>query len=370
MPTFNDIPLLVEQQQDVDRLCATLSKHEEIAIDTEFVRTSTYAPRLGLLQIAVEGCETCVDPLAELNLEPLWDLLFDPVRTSILHSGKQDMEVFWFTCGKVIPSLIDTQTCAALLGYPAQIGYAGLTAEMLNVQIAKSQTRTDWSRRPLTDAQLQYAAEDVEYLAPLHTQMKQRLLELDRYEWALEDSKALADISLYEPAPDNAWQRIKSIPFLPSAEQARARALANWRERRAVNSDKPRSWILSDKALLQLAQQNPQGTEALHKIEDLQPGLIRSQGDRLLAILSDTNAAIAKGDLEFTQLIPNPEKDRAQLKKLSAIIRTEAEKLGIAAEVLGSKRDIQALLNGATNCRLTTGWRRQVVGEQLLAASA
>jgi ribonuclease D len=370
MPTFNDIPLLVEQQPHLDQLCAYLDKHNEIAIDTEFVRTNTYAPRLGLLQIAVNDMAACVDPLTDMNMDQLWDLLFDAKRTSILHSGKQDMEVFWYTCGKVIPNLIDTQACAALLGHPAQIGYAGLIAELINIEIAKSQTRTDWSRRPLTEAQLEYAAEDVEHLSAIHELMKQRLLDLGRYEWALEDSRALADIKLYKPNPDNAWQRLKSIPFLSPADQARARALAAWREQRAVDADKPRSWILSDKALLQMAQQNPTNSNDFNRIDDLAPAVIRNQGGHLLEVLKDTNAAVDNGELVFIQEIPNPEKDKAQVKVLSAIIRTEAEKLGIATEVVGSKRDIQALMKNDAQCRLTSGWRREIVGEQLLAALA
>ncbi|MGI9290060.1 MAG: ribonuclease D, partial [Gammaproteobacteria bacterium] len=336
-----------------------------------FVRTNTYAPRLGLLQVAINEQTACIDPLADMNLSRLWEILFDPERTSILHSGKQDMEVFWFTCGKVTPKLIDTQVCAALLGHPAQIGYAGLAAELVNAEIAKTQTRTDWSRRPLTEAQLHYAAEDVEHLANMHELLKSSLVKLGRYQWALEDSLAITDISLYRPDPDSAWQRLKSIPFLPPAEQARARALAAWREQRAVDADKPRSWILSDKALLQIAQQNPNRTDALRNIDDLPAAVIRKQGDRLLDLIENTNQAVAEGDLKLTQEFPNPEQDKARVKKLSAIIRAEAEGLNVAAEVLGSKRDIQALIravNEGKDCRLTTGWRKHVVGDKLLEA--
>jgi len=370
MPTFNDIPLLVQQQADLDQLCELISNENEIAVDTEFVRTNTYAPSLGLIQIAIDNRTACVDPLADLRLDRLWELLFDAQRTSIIHSGKQDMEVLWFTCGKVIPNLIDTQICAALLGLPAQIGYAGLSAELLDIEIPKSQTRTDWSRRPLTEAQLHYAAEDVEHLCTIHERLKARLTEQNRYDWAVEDSCALADISLYKPAPENAWQRLKSIPFLAPAEQARARALATWREQRAVDADKPRSWILSDKALLQIAQQNPQQVNDLRRIKDLPQAVMRKQGERFIALLEKTNTAVNNGELVFSQEIPNPEKDRARVKKLSAVIRAEAEKLDIAAEIIGSKRDIQAFLKDPEKCRLTTGWRRQVVGEKLLTLSA
>jgi ribonuclease D len=277
------------------------------------------------------------------------------------------MEVLWYTCGKIIPNLIDTQICSALLGYPAQIGYAGLAADLVNADIAKSQTRTDWSRRPLTDAQLHYAAEDVEHLTQMHEILKRRLNDLGRYEWALEDSRGLCNTDLYKPAPDKAWQRLKSIPFLPAEQQARARALAVWREQRAVTVDKPRGWILSDKALLQLAERNPETLPSLEDIEALPHGVIRNQGKKLLAILVEANRALAAGDVSYQQISPDRDKDKALGKKLSAIVRATAEELEIANEVLGSKRDIQALISGNGSSRIMSGWRYALIGEAMLA---
>jgi ribonuclease D len=367
MPTLQKIPLLIQEQAHLDQACEVISTHDQIVIDTEFVRTNTYAPHLGLVQIAAGDTIVCVDPLADMDMSHCWDLLFDPARANILHSGSQDMEVLWFTCKQVIQNPIDTQVCSALLGYPAQIGYAGLAKELLDVDISKDQTRTDWTRRPLTDAQLKYAAEDVEHLGKMHDILKQRLTDLGRYEWALEDSRLLCNTSLYKPAPDKAWQRLKSIPFLPADQQARARVLAAWREQRAVNSDKPRGWILSDKALLHMAEQNPARLAALNDINDMPQGLIRNQGERLLNVITDANKALASGTVSYQQIFPDRDKDKALLKKLSAIVRAEAEKLGIANEVLGSKRDIQALIRGEGNSRITNGWRNALIGEAMLA---
>jgi ribonuclease D len=367
MPTLQKIPLLIQEQAHLDQACEVISAHDQIVIDTEFVRTNTYAPHLGLVQIAAGDTIVCVDPLADMDMGHYWDLLFDPARANILHSGSQDMEVLWFTCKQVIQNPIDTQVCSALLGYPAQIGYAGLAKELLDVDISKDQTRTDWTRRPLTDAQLKYAAEDVEHLGKMHDILKQRLSDLGRYEWALEDSRLLCNTSLYKPAPDKAWQRLKSIPFLPADQQARARVLAAWREQRAINSDKPRGWILSDKALLHMAEQNPARLAALNDINDMPQGLIRNQGERLLNVITDANKALASGTVSYQQIFPDRDKDKALLKKLSAIVRAEAEKLGIANEVLGSKRDIQALIRGEGNSRITNGWRNALIGEAMLA---
>ena len=364
------IPLLIQQQTHLDQACDAIGEHSQIAIDTEFVRTKTYAPHLGLLQITAGELTVCIDPLADLDMGRLWDLLFDPKRMSILHSGKQDMEVMWFERGTVITNLMDTQICAGLLGHPAQIGYAGLAAELLNVDISKDQTRTDWSRRPLTDAQLRYAAEDVVHLPKLHELLKQQLIDKGRYEWALEDSAALSDISLYKPDPESAWRRVKSIPYIPSEQQARARALSEWRENRAVELDKPRQWILADKTLLQIADANPADAAALERLSEVPPPVARKQGRKLLSILAAANAAFARGEVSYQQQIPDRDLDKALSKKLTGFVREQAEQLGFAAEILASKRDIHALLRGNTNSRVTTGWRKTIIGDQLIAELA
>ena len=364
MPT---LPLLITKQNDLDALCELIAASELIGLDTEFVRTRTYKPHLGLLQIATAETAVCVDPLAELQDQQLWDLLFDPNRPVIMHSATQDLEVMWFHQGGIIRNLIDTQLCAALLGYQPQIGYAGLVQELASVTLSKAQTRTDWTRRPLSTEQLDYAAKDVVYLDGMHSLLKQRLQDLDRYEWALEDSAALCDTALYEPDNANAWQRIKSIPFLPAEQQARARALAEWRERRAVNLDKPRKWVMDDKTLLAIAAANPANARELAMLEEVPDGLARRQSKPLLATLDEANQACSDNPLRYVQQFPNRDLDKT-VKPLLKRVREKADQLGIPAEVLASRRDVQALLQGDVNCRLLSGWRHAVIGQELADA--
>lgn len=368
MPATPAFPALLSTQHDVDNLVAVLATQRHVAIDTEFVRTNTYAPKLGLLQLAVAGQNLCIDPLGEADLTELWARLFDPELTSIIHSGKQDMELMWFERGDVLHNVIDTQCCAALLGMPAQIGYAGLAKALLDVDISKEQTRTDWTRRPLTAAQLQYAAADVEHLGELHELLRERLRAVGRYEWALEDSMALADPALYEPAPADAWRRIKSVPFLPPGVQARARALAAWREARAVALDKPRQWILSDRGIVAIAEANPGAVAELRGIEDLPDSTVRKQSDKLLAAVADGNAAFAAAPEEFTQHKSNRDEDKARTAKLMKRVRARAAELDIPAEVLASKRDVTALLRGDGDGRVLSGWRAEIIGRELEAA--
>jgi ribonuclease D len=240
--------------------------------------------------------------------------------------------------------------------------------ELLKLDLPKTQTRTDWSRRPLTKEQLDYAAEDVAHLPELKSQLCGRLSDQGRLDWAVEDSRQLCDISLYKPNPSNAWQRIKSIPFLPAAEQARARALAAWREERALKANKPRQWIITDKALLQLAANNPASENAMLHVEDLPPPVVRKHGIKLLEILMKTNDALAAGELDLTQQIPDRSAENMLSKKLMKLVRAKAEEVGVAAEVLASKRDISALIRNEQSSRITNGWRYDVIGKELLAA--
>lgn len=367
MPAPTKLPLLIEQQHDLDALCAELAAQQSIALDTEFVRTNTYAPQLGLLQLATNSLAVCVDPLAQLDMHTFWTLLFDPQRTSIVHSAKQDLEVLWFSQRNIIHNLLDTQICAGLLGYPAQIGYAGLLKELLDIEIGKTETRTDWTRRPLTEQQLNYAAEDVVHLPELFAILSTRLQQQGRYAWAVEDSLALCDVSLYQPAPEDAWQKIKSIPFLPPAQQARARKLASWRETRAAEANKPRQWIISDAAILQLAGSNPASARDLEKIADLPPALARKHGSALLEILNAASKAFADGDTSFAQQAVDIPREKVLSKRLLERVATVAKTLGILPEILASRRDINALLRNPATSRVTQGWRRQIIGETLLA---
>lgn len=360
-----ELPLFINEQPDLDALCEVVSVNGSIALDTEFVRTRTYTPHLGLVQIAAGGNAVCIDPLAGLDYAQLWQLLFDPQRVTVMHSATQDLEVLWFHCGDIIHNLVDTQVCAALLGYQPQIGYAGLVADLAGVTLSKEQTRTDWTRRPLSSEQLDYAAKDVVYLDGMHELLRNRLEEAGRYEWAVEDSLALCRTSMYEPDTAGAWQRIKSIPFLPGPEQARARALAEWREQRAVKLDKPRRWVMDDKALLVIAAANPDDERAFAKLPEVSDGLARRQGNRLLKVLQAANDDYNDNPHRYVQQIPDREADKALSKKLGGIIRRKAEELELPPEIVGSKREITALMRGDEQSRLLSGWRGREVGSEL-----
>lgn len=365
MPTS---PQLVDSQTQLDDLCDNLAgiTGDSIACDTEFVRTQTYWPQLCVIQLAFDGQHAAVDVLAGLDTTRLRAQLLDRPEMEIFHAAKQDLEAFYSVYERLPRAIFDTQIAAGLLGFQPQIGYAGLVKDLLDIDLPKDQTRTDWSRRPLTDAQITYALEDVEHLHEVFDIVSTRLSELGRLDWALEDSALLVDTSLYAAPADEAWRRLASIPFLPVPVQARARQLASWREARAKRIDRPRQWVLADKALLAIAHADPRAPRELSRIEELPPGVVRKQGDAIVEVVRNANAEDGSEELRQEPLPVPPSKER--VKELAKIVREAADALSIAPEILATRKDIAGLLNGRQDVRVLTGWRRAEIGERLLEA--
>jgi ribonuclease D len=368
MPVNDGQPRLIDTQKDLDALCATLATAKRIGCDTEFVRTQTYWPQLCLVQIATDEETACVDVLAAIDTSEFRRIILAHREPIILHAVKQDLEA-WFATWQELPTAVfDIQIAAGLIGFQPQIGYGNLVRELLDITLDKDQTRTDWSRRPLTNAQINYATDDVVYLHEIYDIVRTRLEDCGRYEWALADSTALVDRSLYDAPPEDAWQRLSGVTYLPVAVQARARALASWREARAKQANRPRQWILADKALMQIAHTNPDQANDLRDIAELTPGLVRKQGENILRTVQRANTDADNGLLDLTQKpVPVPP-DKKQIQQLSGIVRDAAQELDIAPEILATRRDISGILNDRNGVRALQGWRRTIIGDRLLAA--
>jgi ribonuclease D len=304
-----------------------------------------------------------------MNTSRLRDQLLDRTEFEIFHAAKQDLEALFAVYERLPRSIFDTQIAAGLLGFPPQIGYAGLVRQLLGLELPKDQTRTDWSRRPLTDAQLHYALEDVAHLHQLFDIVRDRLLGLGRFEWAIEDSRAMLDPTLYAVPPDAAWRRLSGVPYLPAAPQARVRRLAGWREDRARTIDRPRQWVLADKALLAIAHENPTAPGQLSQIDGVPPALARKHGKAIIDVIREANADVDSGRLKLEQRPIPPAPDKGRVKHLSGLVRQAADRLGIAPEILATRRDISGILNGRHDSRVLSGWRREVIGERLLEAA-
>ena len=354
----NHAPTLLKANQ-AEALFAALESAPVLGLDTEFMRESSYFAELCLVQLATGQDIYLVDPLAEGGLDALWATLLD--RTWTVHSGRQDLEVVYQAAGALPNDIFDTQVAAALLGYAPQLGYANLVKDLFAVELSKSQTRADWRRRPLSDAMLSYAAADVRFLLDAKEMLCQRLAERGREGWAQEDSRTLLDQSLYAIDPATAVDRLKGARRLTGAARARARALAAWREQRAVDSDRPRQWIMKDAPLIDIARAAPANLDALSAIEGLAPGMLRRSGADLIEIVQSTDVA----DDGYRPPQPPTEREKKTLKAMQEQVAAVSEELDIAAEVLAPRRALTAALRGARTTNLFSGWRGEVVGEKL-----
>jgi ribonuclease D len=344
---------------------ATWPAAAPLAVDTEFVRERTYFPRLCLIQAAAGGDILLVDALAIADGGALARELSDDRRPKVLHAARQDIEALLPLTGAPLAPVFDTQQAAALLGFPAQIGYAELVRQVLGVELAKGHARTDWSRRPLSQEQLAYAADDVRYLPDLAAALDDRLAAAGRRAWLDEESAMLRDVSLYRVEPAEAWRRLKGVDRLDAASFAAARALAAWRERRAMSRDLPRGWILPDAALYELASARPATREALARVAAVPKGTAARAGEELLAAIASPPSDDAPRADDTGR--PGPEQLRRQ-KSLQKALADVSLELQIEPEVLATRRELAALARGARDVPVLSGWRRSVVGERLLAA--
>ena len=355
----------VDRNAQLPSLGRTLELREFIGLDTEFLRERTFFPKLCLLQLAAGGDIWCVDTLRSGALDPLVAALTAPQSRKIIHAARQDLEAFYLTTKRVITPVFDTQIAAGCIGLKPQVGYAELVKTLLNVTIPKGQTRTDWSKRPLTREQLDYAADDVLYLGELAARLIARLEELGREHWAAEDCAALEDPRLYEPDPAQAWERLKGLTQLGPAPRARAKSLAVWREKLARERDLPRAWIVSDVALFALAQANPQSSAELIALPAMPPNFNEALALGLLRTLQDA-ASVPLTDLNPGQdTRPTPEQ-RKIVDRLAAIVDARAVQLQVSAELLAPRGELKALAMGKRDTHSLSGWRRAEIGLRLL----
>ena len=354
MPEFT----LVEQPAE---LAGALDAADSLAVDTEFMREKTFFSQLCLVQVACGEHIYCIDPLGGRDLASFWD---EVLRIPwVLHSGRQDIEVIYQAAQRMPAAVFDTQIAAALLGHPPQMGYAALVKELFDVSIDKSHTRADWSRRPLPAEYLHYAAEDVEFLLPAYDVLAECLDKKGRLDWAREDSAGLLDPALYDVDPATAVDRLKGARNLRGKRRAAAVKLAEWREREALRSNRPRQWIAKDTALLEIASRLPTKPDELARIDGLPGGLVRRSGARILEAI----AAAVAADERYAPPGRPDEAQKALLKSMQAEVARCGRELGIAPEAIASKRDLSAvIIDGDRNSRLLTGWRRELIGEDLL----
>ena len=344
-----------------DNIQQDITGHAQLGVDTEFMREKTYFAQLCLVQISTRDAIYCVDPLVEESQEKFWKQLL--ACSWVVHSARQDIEVVYQTAGAMPREIFDTQIAAGLLGMPAQVGYAGLVHELFGVEMAKSHTRADWTRRPLAEAVLDYAAEDVEYLLPAADILSEGLDKKDRLGWARQDSALLLDKKLYDVSGEQAVDRLKGARNFRGAKRAAAVRLAAWREEEAIRRNRPRQWIIRDSVLLDIAYKLPSTENQLAAIAGMSPKLVGRAGKHLIATVD----ASMRDENGYQPPTPPDEAQKKLLKEMQALVAECAKDLNLAAETVASKRELSAVISsGSRETRVFTGWRRDLIGEQIL----
>ena len=357
---------------DVAELAERAHREGRIAIDTEFVPEGRYRPLLCLVQVNVGGEIVLLDPLDGDGFDPapLARVLADPEVEIVLHAGRQDVAIMRREWRTEVNNVFDTQVAAGFAGFPAQAGYLGLLGDALGVRLKKSASFTRWDVRPLTDEQLRYAAEDVEHLFDLADHIKAKLEETGRLEWAAEECRAIADAS-DERDPDEVWRRLPRAGGLSAAERAVARELAAWREQTAEREDKPVGSIVRDPALVELAKRKPASAKEISNLRGITPDVVRKRADAIIAAIERGRAA-EPIRMEESDRVGGDPADGPVIALVEALVRSRAQAAGLAYELIAARADLAPIVAHARrgrpepDVRTLRGWRRELVGEEVL----
>jgi ribonuclease D len=365
IPARDPLQTIVTTNAELAALADRLAAAATIGLDTEFLRERTYRAELCLVQLSAGSDAACVDPLALADLTPLQPTLCASRIPKVMHASRQDLEVLFPAIGLVRP-IFDTQIAAALAGMPAQVGYAELVRRLLGTELAKSHTRTDWSRRPLSAEQIEYAIDDVRYLPDLKSRLEEQLDKLNRLAWLAEELAGLEDAGAFTTDPEQAWTRIKGLRTLDPGRTRLAREIAAWRERRAIERNRPRGWILDDSFVREIVVTVPRSIKELEAIPEMPPAVIKHSAEELLACIRNAQVPDPAPPVDPRQ---RPDATRTALvRKLGLLNQAIATELGLSPEVLATRRDLEQLADGRRDVAVLRGWRSSVVGERLLRA--
>lgn len=358
--------MFVSDDSAMHELVAILGSSRILAIDTEFMREKTYFAKLCLIQVANESVAAIIDPLAVSDLSPFLDLLADPGIVKILHAGSQDLEIFYRLTDSAAAPVFDTQIAATLGGFPQQVGYGALISELLGVKLDKGDSFTDWSRRPLTATQVEYALNDVRYLPAAYEALTRKLTEGGRLLWLSNDFARLEDPATYLIVPEDQWRRVKRISSLNRRQLGVAREVAAWRELEAIRRDIPKRWVLGDESVVEVARRTPRTPADLQAIRGVSDKVGRGSTPGLLEAVA-RGLAVAEDDLpslgKRKRLVGDVD---AAVDLMVAVVRRRSRENGVAMPLLASRDDLERLAGGDREDHpLLTGWREDMIGREL-----
>jgi ribonuclease D len=358
---------LISTTKDLTAVCRRLAAHPFVTVDTEFLRETTFWPRLCVVQLASEEEAVAIDAMAEeLDLAPFFELMADERLTKVFHAARQDLEIIW-NLAKLIPApLFDTQVAAMVCGFGDQVSYGDLVKTVTKVTLDKSSRFTDWSRRPLLPAQAEYAIADVTYLRDIYRFLRVKLDETGRLGWLDDEMAILTSPAIYEQHPENAWERFRNRIRKPR-DLAVLMEVAAWRESEAQTRDVPRSRVLKDDIMIEIVLAAPKTPEAMGNLRAFPRGMDRSRAG------AEILAAIERGLGRDPKTLPKLDRERrngcngATVELLRVLLRHVSESHGVAAKMIASVDDLEAIAaDDHAKVAALTGWRRDLFGAQAL----
>jgi ribonuclease D len=359
---------LISKTRDLMDLCERLATQPFITVDTEFLRETTYYPKLCLIQVASEEDVALIDPLADgIDLAPFFELMKNAAVVKVFHAARQDIETFYNLAQTIPMPLFDTQVAAMVCGFGDQIGYEAIASSLVGAKIDKSSRFTDWSKRPLSEAQLTYAAADVTHLRGVYQKLQQRLEKTGRTDWVREEMAILIDPETYRADPARAWERIRTRARKPR-DLGVLMEIAAWREREAQTRDVPRSRIMKDDLLGELAVAAPASLQALGNLRGLPSGFERSKAAGELV------EAVKRGLAMDPANLPDVDSRRgltgqaaALVQLLKVLLQARADEKHVAAKIIATSDDLEAIAeNRDQGIACLTGWRHELFGEDAL----
>lgn len=364
--------MVITDQKELNKICKNFSEEEFVTVDTEFLREKTYFPKLCLIQIGDKNKNAfAIDPLIEgLDLTPVFELLANTKVLKVFHAARQDLEIFFNMTGKVVEPFFDTQIAAMVLGYGDSVGYENLVRNVTGGEIDKSSQYTNWSHRPLSDKQIKYALGDVTHLADVYLKLAEQLEAQGRTKWVFEEEEILSAPATYENHPRDMWKKVKIRSPKPKT-LAVLRELAAWREERAIRKDIPRTWVMRDDTMADLASQSPKKADGLKKIRNI-PGEFTkgNKADTLIKLIETGLKTPSKDCPHVVKKKPLPPSVSAKVDILKMLLKIQSAECGVAAKLIASSDDLEQIAFGDTDgVAALKGWRKEVFGNDAIAMS-
>ena len=356
----------IDSMEALNEIVHRATSHPWVAIDTEFVREKTYYPQAGLIQIATPREIACIDPLAIDDLTPLFELLSNPGVVKVFHAAGQDLELLGVLHANPVRPLFDTQIALQLLGKGDQLSYAALVERETGIQLSKSQTRTNWLKRPLSSKQIQYAADDVRYLGAIYQTLATELEQAGRLTWLWEITEELSSMPIDEIDTNRLLIRLNGQQELQGRQRAVARELVAWREKSAQRRNLPRRWILADEPIVGIARADADSHQDPSQLAGLKPSLLARHGDAIReAIERGRSLPPDQWPAEPANQRPSPEAVR-RYKAVRKIVADIARREEISLSLVATRKDLEALVQEPhADSRLMQGWRYELAGKQV-----